>query len=248
MPKLEKGPIPLYFQLERILRSRIAAGEIRPNDQLPTELELCNEFGVSRATVRQAIKALEIDGLIRREQGRGTTLIPSDEKKLTLKLHGAFEDLLKTGTTTKLKLTSKELVVPDKAVIADMDLAEGESVYLFEGVRTDPQHKNLFAYVEAHVPRSIGAKISIKKDWGNPYLIRRVEQVAGDNTYRIRQVAKALSVDARIGEKLGLKKGTPSLLLKRVYFNREGRVLERVINYIPGEAYELDIEMVMSGV
>ena len=248
MPKLEKGPIPLYFQLERILRSRIAAGEIRPNEQLPTELELCDEFGVSRATVRQAIKSLELDGLIRREQGRGTTLIPSDEKKLTLKLHGAFEDFLKTGTTTKLKLTSKELVTPDKTVIEDMNLEEGASVYLFEGLRTHPQRNDLFSYLEAHVPRDIGSKISIKRDKDNPFLIRRVEQAAGDTTYRIRQAAKVLPADERIAEILGLKKGTPLMLLKRIYINREERVLERVLNYIPGEGYELEIEMVMSGV
>lgn len=246
MQKLEKGPIPLYFQLERILRNRIATAEIRPNEQLPTELELCKEFSVSRATVRQAIKALELDGLIKREQGRGTTLIPSDEKRVTLKLHGAFEEFLRTGTNTKLKLTSKALVTPDKAVVVDMNLEEGEAVYFFEGIRTDLRRKKLFSYLQAHVPRSIGSKISINKDKENPYLIRRVEDAAAETTYRIRQVANALAADARIAATLRLKKGTPLLLLKRVYFNREGKALERALNYIPGEAYELETEMVMS--
>lgn len=248
MPKLEKGPVPLYFQLEQILRSRITAGEIRPSERLPTELELRKEFGVSSTTVRQAFKALELDGLIRREQGRGTTLIPSEEKKVSLKLHGAFQDFLQTGTDTKLKLTSKQLVTPDKAVIVDMNLEEGEAVYLFEGIRTESRTKKLLSYFQAHVPRAIGSKISIKKDKENPFLIRRVEDAAGDTTYRIRQVAKALPADARLADIIGVKKGTPLLLLKRVYFTREGKALERALSYHPWEAFEQEIEMVMYGV
>ncbi len=248
MPKLEKGPIPLYFQLERILRGRIAAGEIRPSERLPTELELRNEFGVSSTTVRQAFKALELDGLIKREQGRGTTLIPSDEKKVSLKLHGAFQDFLQTGTDTRLKLTSKELVAPDKAVIADLNLEEGEAVYLFEGIRIESQSKKLLSFFLAHVPRAIGSKISIKTDKDNPFLIRRVEDAASDTVYRIRQVASALPADARLAGIISVKKGTPLLVLKRVYFSREGKALERALNYFPWEAYEQEIEMAMYGV
>ncbi len=74
--KLKKGPIPLYYQLERMLRRRILNGKLTPEKPFPTERKLCDEFGVSRITVRQTLMILENEGLIRREQGRGTFVTP----------------------------------------------------------------------------------------------------------------------------------------------------------------------------
>src|SRR5262245_37982135 len=69
---LERSGIPLYRQLDAILRDQIAGGQLRPGDRIHPEAELCVQYGVSRATVRQALEALEGDGLIERTAGRGT--------------------------------------------------------------------------------------------------------------------------------------------------------------------------------
>ncbi len=61
---------PLYVQIERQLRARLA--QARPGDVVPAESALAAEFGVARMTVRAALNALEADGLIERVQGRGT--------------------------------------------------------------------------------------------------------------------------------------------------------------------------------
>jgi len=73
MEKLDRhSPIPLYHQLVELLKQEIAADIYRPGDRIPSEGELMSEVGVSRTTVRLALKALENEGLVRREQGRGT--------------------------------------------------------------------------------------------------------------------------------------------------------------------------------
>jgi len=71
---LSRRDIALYRQLDAILRDQIAGGQLRPGDRFPTETELCAQYGVSRATVRQALEAIEHDGLIERTAGRGTFL------------------------------------------------------------------------------------------------------------------------------------------------------------------------------
>ena len=71
--QLDKGlPVPLYHQLKTVLLENLRSGEWKPNQQLPTEDELGSRFGVSKATVRQALRDLAQAGLVRREQGRGT--------------------------------------------------------------------------------------------------------------------------------------------------------------------------------
>jgi len=64
--------IPLYYQLQELLKEQIESGEWRPGDQLPSEPQLASRFGVSRVVVRQALAILQDDGQILRAQGRGT--------------------------------------------------------------------------------------------------------------------------------------------------------------------------------
>lgn len=65
------SPIPAYQQIVRSLLNRIIDGEWQPNDKLPSESDLANEYAVSRVTLRQALSILESDKIIRKEQGRG---------------------------------------------------------------------------------------------------------------------------------------------------------------------------------
>lgn len=76
---LERGVVPLYVQLARILRTQINSGEYKPDDALPTEQRLSQAFGVSRITVREALRILTDEGLIVRRSGKGTFVgRPSD--------------------------------------------------------------------------------------------------------------------------------------------------------------------------
>ena len=56
--------IPLYYQLENVLREKITSGAFAADNRLPTEIELIEQFGVSRITVRQALAALADDAAI----------------------------------------------------------------------------------------------------------------------------------------------------------------------------------------
>jgi GntR family transcriptional regulator len=67
------SPLPLWAQLADDLRRRAAAGEF--GERLPSEPELVAEYSVSRNTVREAMRRLHTEGLIRRQRGRGTTLV-----------------------------------------------------------------------------------------------------------------------------------------------------------------------------
>jgi len=63
---------PLYQQLYEILRTRIAAGDLKPGDLVPPESELTRAYGVSRITVRAALDQLVHEGVVDRHRGRGS--------------------------------------------------------------------------------------------------------------------------------------------------------------------------------
>ncbi|HET8823442.1 MAG TPA: GntR family transcriptional regulator [Thermoleophilaceae bacterium] len=64
--------VPLYYQLQELLKEQIESGGWKPGDRLPSEPQLARRYGVSRVVVRQALAILEDDGQIVRVQGRGT--------------------------------------------------------------------------------------------------------------------------------------------------------------------------------
>src|SRR5579864_8891307 len=66
------SPVPFYFQLAELIEQAIVSGRWDPGSRLPSEPELCEQFGLSRTTVRQALSRLEQRGLIERLKGQGT--------------------------------------------------------------------------------------------------------------------------------------------------------------------------------
>ncbi len=63
---------PLYLQLKSVIEEEISKGSLQPGDQIPTEHQLCDQFGISRTPVRQALQELVNEGILSRQQGSGT--------------------------------------------------------------------------------------------------------------------------------------------------------------------------------
>lgn len=239
--KFKKSPVPLYHQLEKVLRKRILSGKLKPDQVLPPEKELGQEFGVSRITVRQALLSLESDNLIRREQGRGTFVSFRNDRNLQFRLYGTVDDLFQLGEKTTLKLHSKKLIQPAPEIVQDMKLGEGEKVFLFEGIRH--LYDGHTAFFKAYIPEEIGKKIQLEAP-DRPLFIERVEREALETVRRSLQVTSASTADKTMATLLQVKKGHPLLVVKRIYFSKSGRALEMAVTSFPGDAYQGVAELV----
>jgi GntR family transcriptional regulator len=112
----ENSPVPLYHQLSRFFRERIERQEWKEGEKIPTELELCDEFALSRGTIAQALKELENEGLIYRKQGRGTFV---KEKIITQDLSHFYsfaKDMKARGQNFYSKIIKMEKEKPSKSV------------------------------------------------------------------------------------------------------------------------------------
>ena len=88
----QDGLLPLYEQVRRKLLSEIEAGRLAEGSFLPPEFELCATYGVSRITLRRAVGELCAEGLLVRQQGRGTLVAPRKMQQ-TISLSG-FADVV----------------------------------------------------------------------------------------------------------------------------------------------------------
>ncbi len=238
--RLKKSPVPLYYQLEKVLRKRIVSGKLLPDEAFPTEKHLCQEFGVSRTTVRQALLSLEGDDIIRREQGRGTFINRRNSGEFRLRLYGAVDDLFHLGSKTTLTLSSKSLIRPDLEMAKEMKLGEGEKVFLFEGVRNLVER---YAFFRAYIPEEVGQNIRLE-EVDTPLFIERVEKEALETVNRALQTTTASVADDALAAILKVERGHPLLVIKRIYFSKSGRALELCVTSYPGDVYESVAELV----
>ena len=136
---LKRNDIPLYRQMDAILRDQIAGGQLQPGSRWPTEAELCLQYGVSRATVRQALGALERDGLIERTAGRGTFARAQSPKGPGSpgRLHVSWSDVVGRQAVRKGTELRFGSAIPPAIVAHALNLAPGTAASFFIRVLTD---------------------------------------------------------------------------------------------------------------
>jgi GntR family transcriptional regulator len=129
--------IPYYVQLVEILKEPIRRSELKPGDQLPGEFELCEQFGISRTVVRQALQELEKEGLIQRRKGKGTFVAPSKiDENLVQKLTGFYQDMTSRGQAPKSQVLRFEVIPVCPKIAELLQLSTDQNVFVIERLRS----------------------------------------------------------------------------------------------------------------
>ncbi|MEN3185626.1 MAG: GntR family transcriptional regulator, partial [Atribacterota bacterium] len=114
---IEEGNVPLYQQLKNILKGQILSGVFKPGDSIPPEAELCRTYGVSRITVRQAVKSLVEEGFLYRKQGKGTFVTSPKLRRRLPKLYSFSEDIMELGLKPSSKLLEQAIIEADEELV-----------------------------------------------------------------------------------------------------------------------------------
>ena len=106
--------IPYYIQLMDILKEKVQLGNWNPGDQILGEQDLCELYGVSRTVVRQALRELELEGVVNRRKGKGTFIsLPKISEGLAQKLTGFYQDMVERGLKPVTKVLHQN-ITPSK--------------------------------------------------------------------------------------------------------------------------------------
>lgn len=126
------SPMPLWAQLETLLKARLDAGEFE--DRFPTDAELVDQYGVSRHTVREAIRHLNKLGILRRERGRGTVVNQARFEQPLGGLYSLFQSIEASGAVQRSQVLSIGQEV-DAVAAGQLDLDPDTPLFHLERLR-----------------------------------------------------------------------------------------------------------------
>lgn len=215
MTALRQDGIPLYHQLKEIFIEKILDGEWRPGEIIPNEMELCEQYGVSRGPVRRALDQLVREGLLTRKQGKGTWVLPP-------KIEGGLDKLYSFTTLIEdkqlehsAKILSFDTTTAPAGVAGKLNLAPGDQVFKISRLRL--AHNEPLLLETIYVPQRLCTGLA-EKDLGLASLYLIIENCYGQPLLRARQFFEPVVTDAYEAEVLGVEKGAPALLLQNITY------------------------------
>ncbi len=236
------GYMPLYIQVKNSLHELISSGVWQAGYQMPAESELCRTFQVSRTVVRQALKEMEYEGLIEREQGKGTFVArPKIDQSLAQRLTGFYQDMVTRGLTPVTRILRQRVASASALVAARLQIAPGSSVveiHRLRGLQNEP-----FILDYTYLPYALCPTL-VGEDLAHQSLYAVLEQKLGLEIARGHRTLEAVRATEYEAQLLNIEQGDPLILLDSVVYLADGTPIEYFHALHRGGRSRFEVELV----
>ncbi len=227
---------PRYRQLAQTLMTEIKRGRYPVGSLLPTEYELCEQFGASRFTIREAMKQLVQMGLIDRSAGVGTRVRAADSQSLYRQQMQELSDLYQYTSDTHFLVEKVGRVVVDAKLAELLRANEGQRWLRAEGIRRIGKTAPPICFTELFIHPAFST-IDLARRMKTP-VYTLIEQQFGEQIEEVQQDIRAVLLSAAMAARLESKPRSPALLITRRYLNHRGETVEFAISTHPAERFE----------
>jgi len=215
---------PLYQQIKTLLVRSLQAGEWKPGEAIPSEMDLAARFKVSQGTVRKAIDELAAENLLVRRQGKGTFVATHEEKKVQFRFLRLAPDDGEPAGAQRRFIDCRRLRAPSDIARA-LQLKSGDAVV---------QVRRVLSFRGAPVvlddiwlPGQLFKGLTAEKlsDYRGP-MYGLFETEFGVRMIRAEEKIRAVAADAAAAELLGLREGAPLLSVERLSLTYDDKPVE----------------------
>jgi len=239
---IEASPMPLYFQLIKLVEEKIRANDWLPGQSLPSEQTFCEHFGLSRTVVRQAFADLELRGLLKKRNGKKTTVShPEYRGALMQSLVGFHEEAEHRGQNPRTKVLEFKTIAADAKVANKLGISEGSKVILLNRLRFLGEEPEV--YVKTYLNYERCAAV-LSEDFSDKSLYRVLDQKLGLVIAKGVRTIRAVALNTREAAMLKTKPHSPALLLSSIGFLEDGTVLEYFVAKHRGDRTEFEVQLV----
>jgi GntR family transcriptional regulator len=236
----KNAPVPLYQQVKIALETEIREEKYAVEERLPSERELCERFGVSRMTARQAIKELEREGLVFSRVGKGTFVsVPKIEQQLG-NLTGFSHDISTRGARPSSIVLSAQIILAGAQISSVLKIMQGAEVVELSRLRLSNE---LPLCIEiAHIPHYLCPNI-LQNNFAHESLYRVFERDYGQRLVRAEQIMEARLANARELDLLKMTAPASVLRIERFTYNQQDILLEYVTSAYRGDLYKFHLTL-----
>lgn len=238
------GSLPRYYQLKEIIREKVRSGVWPPGEPIPSERELSEQYGISRMTARRSVSELVSEGLLFREQGRGTFVDQPKISQQLLRLTGFTEDISARQQAPGARVLETAMSPCDETIAARLRIKPGQPVFHMRRLRlADGEPLAL----ETSIISFIGCERLLDEDLEHNSLYRLLETVYQHPLLEAEQEVEAGLAGVQEAEMLGIAPGDPVLLTRRLTFTERQRPIEYAISVYRGDKYTFCARLVRDG-
>ena len=232
------SPVPMHYQVEQDMRKLIETGVWQAGQQLPSEMELCTLYGVSRTTLRQAISVLVDEGLIVRERGRGSFVRASMVTAGARGLTSFSDEMAALGMKAGARLLSVQEMAAPAEIARRLRIEPGAPLVVVRRVRY--ANEMPLGIQVAHLPAARFPGLPETLSRLNSVTATLAELGVADYT-RAQTRITALAADPVLALHLNLAAGAPLLHTAAVNVDPEGTPVEYGSTFFAGERVTLTI-------
>jgi|SRR5450755_1887618 DNA-binding GntR family transcriptional regulator len=230
------SPVPLYFQVAQHLEQLIESGELATGARLENEIDLADQLGLSRPTMRRAIQYLVDRGLLVRKRGVGTQVVHTKVRR-QVELTSLYDDLVKASRDPRTRVLSFGREPAPEALVLEYGLA-GTEVYAFERLRCADGEP--LALMRNYVPSGL---MDLTPEDLEVHGLYNLLRAAGVNLRIAKQSIGARTATAAEARALRETRGAPLLTMERVAYDDHGRVIEHGKHIYRASRYSFDLTL-----
>jgi GntR family transcriptional regulator len=240
--RLDKNsPTPIYLQIAEIIGGLLRDGVLPAGYVLPPERALCEQFGISRMTLRQAMSLLDREGLIHSQRGRGTVVTPSRLRKQQQEMKSFSEEIRDRGGRPESRVLSLERTLPAESARAFFELGENQKVYEISRLRLKDGEP--LAVELVRIPERLCPGLE-RFDLAKNSLYQILEESYGLRLEKCIEEISAESPTAQLRKLLVLPRHAAVLVVNRKTFADDGRAVELTRSTYRGHQYSAIVHSV----
>jgi len=231
-----------YLQVARTLRKEIVDGVYPVGTQLPTEHELRERFGVSRYTVREALRRLRDDNLVSSRPRAGTMVVARDASNSYAQEVMSINDLLAFAAGARFAIDSNAMVTVDDDLAAHTGLSAGTQWLAVLGTREVDGDPVPICRTEYYVNRAFAAVGRLLHRHDGP-IFPLIEDLFGVSVVEVHQEISAVGVSAALADLLKVDQGSAALEMRRTYTTSDGEIAQVTVNTHPSSRFRHSMTM-----
>ncbi|MBN2294972.1 MAG: GntR family transcriptional regulator [Pirellulales bacterium] len=232
-----------YSRIAGSIRERVLSGNWQPGHQLPTERELCNEYGASRITIRRALQILEQERLLDRRQGVGTFVNSTASKKIPIINTDFFGSISRYAPELTRRLERSARIQVDQQLAEVFGVCVGDP--LLTAVRVDSIRDEPVIMDEVSILGRYGERLT-NEDLGELDFLSLWQKVENIELDYCSQTIEAVPAERAVARRLHCRPGSPILRETVLLYITGGQAAGLFVSFYRHECFRFDATVSIS--